>query len=160
MYSQAWTQYFYMATWIWTLCYAIDMKLLLGDRSGHPTCYHAFAWICPAILTTFGLAILYVPDAKSVSLFNNTVSNFLKVQLHFILFFQLPQFSILVHCHTTYSAKLLCYLCSFSGSYDSKSRVIFRVDARSSNRRYLQFSANNRERKKTGANDTIQICVN
>ncbi|XP_054011433.1 G-protein coupled receptor 143-like [Hylaeus anthracinus] len=62
--SSAWTQYFYMATWIWTLCYAIDMKLLLGDRSGHPTCYHAFAWICPAILTTFGLAILYIPNAN------------------------------------------------------------------------------------------------
>lgn len=67
-YFQAWTQYFYMATWIWTLCYAIDMKLLLGDRSGHPICYHAFAWICPAILTTFGLTILYVPDAKLVLL--------------------------------------------------------------------------------------------
>ena len=62
--SSAWTQYFYMATWIWTLCYAIDMKLLLGDRSGNPACYHAFAWICPAILTTFGLTILYVPDAN------------------------------------------------------------------------------------------------
>ncbi|KAG7203316.1 hypothetical protein KM043_010404 [Ampulex compressa] len=62
--SSAWTQYFYMATWIWTLCYAIDMKLLLGDRSGHPTCYHVFAWICPAILTIFGLTILYVPDAN------------------------------------------------------------------------------------------------
>lgn len=55
-----------MATWIWTLCYAIDMKLLLGDRSGHPICYHIFAWICPAILTTFGLTILYIPDAKLV----------------------------------------------------------------------------------------------
>ncbi|XP_006613668.1 G-protein coupled receptor 143-like isoform X2 [Apis dorsata] len=62
--SSAWTQYFYMATWIWTLCYAIDMKLLLGDRSGYPICYHIFAWICPAILTTFGLTILYVPDAN------------------------------------------------------------------------------------------------
>nr|XP_003707455.2 PREDICTED: G-protein coupled receptor 143-like [Megachile rotundata] len=62
--SSAWTQYFYMATWIWTLCYAIDMKLLLGDRSGNPVCYHAFAWICPAVLTTFGLTILYVPDAN------------------------------------------------------------------------------------------------
>ncbi|XP_012346223.1 G-protein coupled receptor 143 isoform X2 [Apis florea] len=62
--SSAWTQYFYMATWIWTLCYAIDMKLLLGDRSGHPICYHIFAWICPAILTTFGLTILYIPDAN------------------------------------------------------------------------------------------------
>ncbi|OXU24776.1 G-protein coupled receptor 143 isoform X2 [Nasonia vitripennis] len=66
--SSAWTQYFYMATWIWTLCYAIDMKLLLGERVGRPLWYHMFAWICPAILTTFGLTILYVPDANCHSL--------------------------------------------------------------------------------------------
>ncbi|XP_058791604.1 G-protein coupled receptor 143-like [Phymastichus coffea] len=62
--SSAWTQYFYMATWIWTLCYAIDMKLLLGERVGRPLLYHLFAWICPAALTLIGLSILYVPDAN------------------------------------------------------------------------------------------------
>lgn len=59
-----------MATWIWTLCYAIDMKLLLGDKNGRPAYYHAFAWVLPAILTSFGLIILYIPDAESV--FTNT----------------------------------------------------------------------------------------
>lgn len=54
-----------MATWIWTLCYAVDMKLLLGDKNGHPAYYHSLAWVLPAILTTFGLIILYIPDAKS-----------------------------------------------------------------------------------------------
>ncbi|XP_011506288.1 PREDICTED: G-protein coupled receptor 143-like [Ceratosolen solmsi marchali] len=66
--SSAWTQYFYMSTWIWTLCYAIDMKLLLGEKVGRPFLYHIFAWICPAILTIFGLTILYVPDANCHSL--------------------------------------------------------------------------------------------
>ncbi|XP_033225332.1 G-protein coupled receptor 143-like [Belonocnema kinseyi] len=66
--SSAWIQYFYMATWIWTLCYAVDMKLLLGERPGHPKWYHAIAWICPAVLTIFGLVILYVPDANCHSL--------------------------------------------------------------------------------------------
>ncbi|KYM99714.1 hypothetical protein ALC62_09332 [Cyphomyrmex costatus] len=61
----AWIQYFYMATWIWTLCYAVDMKLLLGDKNGRPVCYHTLAWVLPAILTSFGLIILYIPDAKS-----------------------------------------------------------------------------------------------
>lgn len=61
---QAWTQYFFMATWIWTLCYAIDMKLLLNEKSGRPSWYHMAAWICPAILTILGLSILYIPDAK------------------------------------------------------------------------------------------------
>ncbi|XP_032688403.1 G-protein coupled receptor 143-like [Odontomachus brunneus] len=62
--SSAWIQYFYMATWIWTLCYAVDMKLLLGNKSGCPAYYHAVAWILPAILTTFGLIMLYIPDAN------------------------------------------------------------------------------------------------
>lgn len=53
-----------MATWIWTLCYAIDMKLLLNEKPGRPSCYHAFAWIFPAVLTTFGLTILYIPNAE------------------------------------------------------------------------------------------------
>ncbi|XP_051174743.1 G-protein coupled receptor 143-like [Leptopilina boulardi] len=66
--SSAWIQYFYMATWIWTFCYAIDMKLLLGERAGYPKLYHAFAWICPAILTSIGLVILYVPNANCHSL--------------------------------------------------------------------------------------------
>ncbi|KAG5315048.1 GP143 protein, partial [Acromyrmex insinuator] len=60
----AWIQYFYMATWIWTLCYAVDMKLLLGDKNGRPACYHILAWMLPAILTSFGLIILYIPDAN------------------------------------------------------------------------------------------------
>lgn len=54
-----------MATWIWTLCYAVDMKLLLGNKNGRPLYYHVVAWILPAILTTFGLTMLYIPDAKS-----------------------------------------------------------------------------------------------
>uniref|UniRef100_A0ABD2WIU2 G-protein coupled receptors family 2 profile 2 domain-containing protein n=1 Tax=Trichogramma kaykai TaxID=54128 RepID=A0ABD2WIU2_9HYME len=62
--NYAWTQYFYMATWIWTLCYAIDMKLLLGEKLGRPFWYHIFAWLMPAILTTLGLTILYVPNAN------------------------------------------------------------------------------------------------
>ncbi|KAL0098354.1 hypothetical protein PUN28_020319 [Cardiocondyla obscurior] len=60
----AWIQYFYMATWIWTLCYAVDMKLLLGDKDERPVIYHTLAWVLPAILTTFGLVILYIPDAN------------------------------------------------------------------------------------------------
>ncbi|CAG5089917.1 Similar to GPR143: G-protein coupled receptor 143 (Homo sapiens) [Cotesia congregata] len=62
--SSAWTQYFYMSTWIWTLCYAIDMKLLLSERPSKYGWYHAAAWICPALLTTFGLSILYIPEAN------------------------------------------------------------------------------------------------
>lgn len=64
----AWIQYFYMATWIWTLCYAVDMKLLLGNRRGYPIYYHSFAWVLPAVLATLGLIILYIPNANCHSL--------------------------------------------------------------------------------------------
>lgn len=62
-----------MATWIWTLCYAVDMKLLLGNKNGCPISYHIVAWILPAILTTFGLIMLYIPDAKSGFTANITI---------------------------------------------------------------------------------------
>lgn len=61
--SSAWTQYFYTATWIWTLCYAIDIRLILSEQETKPFYYHFSAWFIPAILTTFGLSLLYVPNA-------------------------------------------------------------------------------------------------
>lgn len=53
-----------MATWIWTLCYAIDMRLILKEKAGYPKYYHLAAWTIPAILTFLGLSLLYFPDAK------------------------------------------------------------------------------------------------
>lgn len=64
--SSAWTQYFYTATWMWTLCYAIDMRLILGDKRERIKWYHLASWIIPALLTSVGLSILYIPDAKYV----------------------------------------------------------------------------------------------
>ncbi|KAK7870727.1 hypothetical protein R5R35_009879 [Gryllus longicercus] len=62
--TSAWIQYFYTATWLWTLCYAIDMRLVLKEKEGHPTFYHVVAWTVPAILTSLGLLVLYFPDAN------------------------------------------------------------------------------------------------
>ncbi|GLV34126.1 hypothetical protein CBL_00055 [Carabus blaptoides fortunei] len=62
--SSAWTQYFYTATWMWTLCYAIDMRLILADKKERTKWYHLASWIIPAILTSAGLSILYIPDAN------------------------------------------------------------------------------------------------
>ncbi|EEB13289.1 class B secretin-like G-protein coupled receptor GPRoca3, putative [Pediculus humanus corporis] len=60
--SSAWIQYFYTATWLWTLFYAIDMKLVLREEDGHPMLYHSVVWIFPAIFTIIGLSVLYIPD--------------------------------------------------------------------------------------------------
>nr|CAD7404881.1 unnamed protein product [Timema cristinae] len=60
---KAWIQYFYTVTWFWTLCYALDMRLLLKDKPGYPHWYHMTSWLVPALLTSLGLTILYLPDA-------------------------------------------------------------------------------------------------
>ncbi|XP_034231570.1 G-protein coupled receptor 143-like [Thrips palmi] len=60
----AWIQYFYTATWFWTLCYAVDMRLVLRERPGHPVLYHLCCWLIPAVLTSVGLSILYIPNAN------------------------------------------------------------------------------------------------
>lgn len=61
---QAWIQYFYIATWLWTLIYAIDMKLVLREEDGHFTFYHSIVWLVPGVFTFVGLSMLYFPDAE------------------------------------------------------------------------------------------------
>lgn len=60
--SSAWIQYFYTATWIWTLCYAIDMRFILSEKEERISYYHLTAWSIPAVLTSVGLSLLYFPD--------------------------------------------------------------------------------------------------
>ncbi|CAH0554404.1 unnamed protein product [Brassicogethes aeneus] len=62
--SSALTQYFYTATWVWTLCYAIDMRLVLSQKDSRLNHYHLAAWLIPAFLTFVGLSLLYIPDAN------------------------------------------------------------------------------------------------
>lgn len=61
--SSALIQYFYTSTCIWTLCYAIDMRLILAQKECKLRYYHMAAWIIPALLTSSGLCLLYYPDA-------------------------------------------------------------------------------------------------
>ncbi|XP_056635757.1 G-protein coupled receptor 143-like [Diorhabda sublineata] len=62
--SSAFTQYFYTATWVWTLCYAIDMRLILTQKESPLKLFHLASWIIPAFLTAIGLVLLYTPDAN------------------------------------------------------------------------------------------------
>jgi len=63
-FSSAWIQYFYTSTWVWTLCYAIDMRFILSEKEERLRLYHLAAWIIPALLTIAGLCLLYFPDAN------------------------------------------------------------------------------------------------
>ncbi|XP_022918236.1 G-protein coupled receptor 143-like [Onthophagus taurus] len=57
-------QYFYTSTWVWTICYTIDMKLLLLEKKSPRIYYHLAAWIIPIFLTTIGLGLLYIPNGE------------------------------------------------------------------------------------------------
>lgn len=61
--SSAWTQFFYTATWFYTLVYAISVYLILKGRMPPLKRYHSFVWTMSAALTVTGVTILYVPDA-------------------------------------------------------------------------------------------------
>ncbi|XP_065332413.1 G-protein coupled receptor 143-like [Cloeon dipterum] len=69
--TSAWIEYFYMCTWLWTLCYAIDVRQVYKERSCNLWLYHLFAWSVPAALTSTGLSILYVPKENCHSLESN-----------------------------------------------------------------------------------------
>ncbi|OWR44173.1 G-protein coupled receptor 143-like isoform X1 [Danaus plexippus] len=60
----AWTQYFYTATWFWTLFYAIDTWRSIRGYDSQSALYHSLAWGLPAATTSIGLSILYLPNAK------------------------------------------------------------------------------------------------
>lgn len=79
--------------------------------------------------------------------------------LNATLLFQLSQLDVPVHCHITYSAKLLCHLCAAGGGYDHESCIIFRLDAGSRDCCFLQPGADNREGEETGAHDKAEICI-
>lgn len=57
-------QYFYTSTWIWTFCYALDIRFILSEREIKVRYYHLAAWILPLFTTGIGLTILYFPDAN------------------------------------------------------------------------------------------------
>ncbi|CAH2990651.1 unnamed protein product [Chilo suppressalis] len=59
----AWTQYFYTASWFWTLFYAIDTWRTIKGYDSHSVLYHSIAWGVPVATTSIGLSILYIPNA-------------------------------------------------------------------------------------------------
>lgn len=57
-------QYFYTCTWLWTLCYAYNVRTYLRDEVVAESRYHAFVWPTAAVLTGIGTTVLYYPNAE------------------------------------------------------------------------------------------------
>ncbi|GFT46666.1 g-protein coupled receptor 143 [Nephila pilipes] len=57
-----WIRFFYTATFMWTLFYAVDVYLVCKQRKGNQKCYHAVTWLVSLVMTTVGLGTLYLPE--------------------------------------------------------------------------------------------------
>lgn len=57
-------QYFYTCTWLWTICYALNIRAYLSDKVVEERRYHSFVWPTAAILTAIGTTVLYYPNAE------------------------------------------------------------------------------------------------
>lgn len=57
-------QYFYTCTWLWTLCYAFNIRTYLKDEVVEERTYHWFVWPTAALLTGIGTTVLYYPNAE------------------------------------------------------------------------------------------------
>ena len=64
MSGQAVTQYFYTATYMWTLLYAVDVLRTLQGSGGSMVVYSLWAWLVPFVLSTIGFLLLFVPGTK------------------------------------------------------------------------------------------------
>ncbi|XP_077865382.1 G-protein coupled receptor 143-like [Saccoglossus kowalevskii] len=60
--SGAWIQYFYITTYFWTLCFAVDVLLLMRNRTSEMWLYHVLSWLISAVLCVDGLISLYFPS--------------------------------------------------------------------------------------------------
>ncbi|XP_077995551.1 G-protein coupled receptor 143-like [Glandiceps talaboti] len=60
--SGAWIQYFYITTYFWTFSFAVDIFLLMRNRTSEMWLYHVLSWIISAVLCVDGLITLYFPS--------------------------------------------------------------------------------------------------
>ncbi|CAL4128617.1 unnamed protein product [Meganyctiphanes norvegica] len=60
--TSGWIHYFYTATYFWTFTYALDVKLVMQNKSINHRIYHLICWTVPLIMCLVGLLFLYLPD--------------------------------------------------------------------------------------------------
>ncbi|XP_070572292.1 G-protein coupled receptor 143-like [Ptychodera flava] len=58
----AWIQYFYITTYFWTFCFAVDVFLLTRKKPSLMWLYHVVSWMVSASFCLDGLIPLYYPS--------------------------------------------------------------------------------------------------
>ncbi|XP_023214071.1 G-protein coupled receptor 143-like, partial [Centruroides sculpturatus] len=59
-----WIMYFYTSTYMWTVCYAIDVYVTLKENAWKFKYYHLISWGISLFYVACEFLILYVPDFK------------------------------------------------------------------------------------------------
>lgn len=75
-----WITYFYTSTYMWTMCYAIDVYFTVKERPWKFRYYHIISWLLSLFYVAAEFIILYVPEFKCHS-------NWILVLTHYILTF-------------------------------------------------------------------------
>ncbi|KAK8400866.1 hypothetical protein O3P69_002553 [Scylla paramamosain] len=73
--SSSMIHYFYTATYLWSLLYALDVKLVMDGKRVDRRLYHLVAWTVPLALCLMGMLLLYLPDLNCHS---NSVNPYLR----------------------------------------------------------------------------------
>ncbi|XP_050304632.1 G-protein coupled receptor 143-like isoform X2 [Anthonomus grandis grandis] len=123
--SSALIQYFYTASWIWTLCYAIDMRHILNQRELQIGHYHLIAWALPAVLTSTGLLLLYFPDANCHTVASLSTA-LLRILPNYLVTY-IPMLTVMVYCPILYHNSIQdmkTIISSTSGQFTSRERDI------------------------------------
>ncbi|GAB6027963.1 hypothetical protein CHUAL_002190 [Chamberlinius hualienensis] len=84
-FSSGWIQFFYTATYFWTICYAVDVLLVLQQKEGRSEVYHLICWGLPAITTSVGISILYNPNLNCSHNIENVLPNYLCTHIPLLL---------------------------------------------------------------------------
>lgn len=82
--ASGWIQFFYIATYYWNLCYALDVYLVLKQKKGYMWMYHMMCWGLPVLSCALGLTILYYPELQCSHDVLNVLTNYLCVHIPLI----------------------------------------------------------------------------
>ncbi|ELU04074.1 hypothetical protein CAPTEDRAFT_206680 [Capitella teleta] len=86
-------QYFFICTYCWTFCYALDTYLLSMNKKGYPMLYHMISWVVSAVICGTGLVFLYYPNLLfCVHSLKNLLPHYLVTYIPILLFMILNPF--------------------------------------------------------------------
>ncbi|XP_064620704.1 G-protein coupled receptor 143-like [Lineus longissimus] len=122
--SSGWIQYFYLSTYMWTFCYALDIVFMVKNKQSRQILYHILGWGVSGCLCLAGIIPLYYPSLLMCQYdLLNTVPHFLSYYIP-LVFVMITNPLLYI-----YASKLVKGLVSGrSGRYtDSERSIVVRI---------------------------------